>query len=214
MDRLKLRTKKMTKQLVVQRDLVNVYLEKITNAFKQNNRLREIVFDCETEIMLLEQSIEKLTDTVGELSACENSITKRLAFVREQYEHSIVDEQEAFREVLFELLADYEQVVFDLSDSKKMLDTKLKQKAEFEKQRHKYQVQIGSNEMAIQRTMKKLRTSVEHLENLLGYSIGSHMLDWCYDSTGKVTSLPQLLPIEIEETQPEERLEEDSAVAE
>ena len=201
MDRLKLRTKKMTKQLVVQRDLVNVYLEKIANAFKQNNRLREIVFDCETEIMLLEQSIEKLTDTVGELSACENSIIKRLSFVREQYEHSIVDEQEAFREVLFELLADYEQVVFDLSDSKKMLDTKLKQKAEFEKQRHKYQVQIGSNEMAIQRTMKKLRTSVEHLENLLGYSVGSHMLDWCYDSTGKVTSLPQLLPIEIEETE-------------
>ena len=213
MEKLKLRTKKVTKQIIVQRDLVNLYLERITNAYKQNKRLKEVVFDYETELMELEADLEKLTVSAGELAACERAITKRLEFVREQYEHSIVDEQEAFREVLFELLADYEQVVFDLSDTRKMIDTKTKKKHEYEQQRQKYQVQIATNEMDLQRTMKKLRASLESLENLLGYTVGSHMLDWCYNSEGKITSLPQLLPIEIEETRADVNAE-DSMLAE
>ena len=198
MERLVLKTDKADNKIIVKRDLYNMCLDKVTFLYKQNKRLQGIVFDAETELMEIEKKLQELKEEVVTLEAWEEAVAKKIVIVRKAYESCPADEQASIRQMLTSFMKEYHDCVMDLSDNRYKLNQLAQKYKSFELIRHRNLVQMGTNELNLEREVEKLRVATAELETLLGYTIGSHMIDWCYDSKGKVTSLPQLLPIDIE----------------
>lgn len=228
METLKIRVDSASDRLKTLVYKYNGKLRQVVNAYNMRNRLLEVVSELEHSILRGEYEIPAQEADLELMKDWMNDVTVRLKKAVDEYIQTDITEFAklgALKEQIDDSLDEYEMMVKDSAEASRKFVQDVKWHNQFV---NSYETQVDKvvqlNEM-LNKLVQRLKKDTILLENELGFSIGSNMIDWCYSTEAEdlVENMPQLRFVKLEvlpekgkmeeiktETQKEEETEESS----
>lgn len=204
MEKLKLYVYNRTEKLARLAEDYNEKLRALHYAMCQVKRHTEIANDAKNGIARINYELKDVEDNLNLMDEMNALTMANYVTAKMNYENADDSIQSVLNEKRHEELLDLRL---------KELGENLLVLSQFRRKKRKLQLTLANYTMLSAEATKKieelkedakmrlaeLRRSAEILERVLGYSIGSHMLEWCTDATGNVIREPQLMPVELVE---------------
>lgn len=182
----------------------NNTLGEISNLLKRMKRQQEVKFDLETELMYLPSKKQHEEDDLALLMEMRAEKAKQLVEAKKVYENAYSDEDLwVDRDVLKYQL---EYVADDMCECEVAIsETNLKinrinaNMIQYKKMHQMSEEFIENIKTELAKKVRELKRTAIILERVLGYSVGSHTLEWCLDKFGAFVLEPQLRQLEVVE---------------
>lgn len=182
----------------------NYELGVLRSKITQYLRKMEIKKDCEESFEELDGIIEASSEMLDYLEEMDEKNTIAWATAKINYEtydgsiKDIVTEDKRYERL--------EEKLHDFIDSKLALAEVVRDKNKAINQKEFNKNLLNQINIDLELLQEEAKTAFQNfkkttliVERVVGYSIGSHTLDWCYNDYGDLVLLPQIGEIEIKE---------------